>query len=68
MICPLRFKEFTSEPEMQECRPDCAWLVKRDREHGEPIEACAVAVLARRNSAGKPRWKLANRLEEGGTE
>ena len=68
MICPLRFREFTSEPKMQECQTDCAWLVKRDCGKGEPIEACAVAVLARRGAAGRPRWKIANRLEEGGTE
>ena len=41
MICPFRFKEFTSEPSMQECQKDCAWITMIDGHY-----TCAITMLA----------------------
>lgn len=44
MICPFRFKEF-AEPSHQECRPDCAWLVKVREDTDKPMLVCAVTLV-----------------------
>ena len=60
MRCPLRFGKCISERD-EECQADCAWLMKRARGNGRPIEACAAAVLASRISASGSGWAPANR-------
>ena len=63
MKCPMMFGG-TGVAEDEECKPDCMWLVKRyNSRKDKEIEACAVAVLARRGAPSRPRWRLANRLD-----
>lgn len=50
MICPLRFREFASDPAMQDCQPDCAWLMATNG-HGVCAAAFLPALLARAEGA-----------------
>lgn len=49
MKCPMTFNDPCCDRD-EECRPDCAWLLRSSWMDGEEIDTtgrCAIAVLAR---------------------
>ena len=60
-ICPLRCKEFNTITEMQECIPDCAWLVRIPK---TGFKACAVAVDACSGRTPNGKWMPVNYINE----
>ena len=51
MRCPLRFKEFATEDDHQECQPDCAWALAMTcggiDEGFDTSLRCSIAVIGR---------------------
>ena len=67
MRCPLRFRVFSSDPSMQECQRDCAWLVSDPL--GEAMCAVAGSAIAQvAQAVGSAEGFAAPSFEAGGDE